>query len=649
MLPMPPARTFLYSLILAVAAAWVAFTNLGGNRIEGDEALYAICTDQIRATGEWLTLRPRPPTPYFGKPPLYMWLSASTYNLVPGLEVKYRAWSAFFGVLAVVGTAWLGARLISPETGAMAGAFLLTNRAFLEDHGVRYGGMDAGLACLMAFCLLLYWRSLDRPTRWGGWIAIGLLAGLAWLLKPLFGLPILAVILVHAMLFGRGRRGSLLLGLLIAALVMLAVGMPWYLLQWARFGSDYTHALLHRQVLERTTTAFHSGEERGGGFYLVHLTRSSVPFFLTIPALLAALVGSIRDNPRRAAFGLIALAGIGWLIACSLIKTRFIHYLFPVFPLIGIGIAVLLEQVGIWIARQIALRRMNPPAARRFLCVAFVAIALLLVFRICALAMLLQPRDHKNYATRDIHDVFRPAIARGDARLIMAGLPVRAEQWDLGLTVPPGDRFYLSHLTGVTAATPAELEQLLQEHKPTLLLTSRLSPLQPVLDRAGVAARADPRFAFEHRTYSTIAIDTASLLDPVLAQNQPTPWIQLAGHPDSKLPAPFEGKIRLRIRPPLPQQTWVSVLIHPESPAAPHALRYSVTGADHAPSGKLSIPTARSIRLWAEVSRENLQAAEREVTFHLFSAAPDGLPVRGAIEEVRLRVSPAIPSDDSID
>src|SRR5829696_2840963 len=82
----PAARCVIYTCLLAAAAAWVMFTNLGGPRIEGDEARYALCVDQMRRSGEWLSMSPHPPYPYFEKPPLYMWMTAATYRLVPGFE-----------------------------------------------------------------------------------------------------------------------------------------------------------------------------------------------------------------------------------------------------------------------------------------------------------------------------------------------------------------------------------------------------------------------------------------------------------------------------------------------------------------------------------------------------------------------------------
>ena len=181
--------------------------------------------------------------PYFEKPPLYMWLSALTYDRVPGFEAKYRFWSALFGVACVALTGLLGGLLLSPEAGLLAGLLLLTNRQFLLDHGARQGVMDAALTLLMVVVPPLRSRAESGPRRTlapipknrrpfpggGRWLGAGLAAGVACWLKPLAGVPMLALPAAHALLTaGPRRRRSLVPPLLAAAAVMAAVALPWY-------------------------------------------------------------------------------------------------------------------------------------------------------------------------------------------------------------------------------------------------------------------------------------------------------------------------------------------------------------------------------------------------------------------------------------
>lgn len=655
-------RVAIYALLLAIAAGWVMFARLGAIRIDGDEALYALCTDQIRETGQWLTLRPRPPTPYFGKPPLYMWLTAATYRYLPGFEAKYRFWSAASGVFCVVLTSCLAAKLFQPETGLIAGGFLLTNRSFLEDHGVRYGGMDAMLTLILLLCLYLYWQAVaGRRSRWI-WVGIGLLSGLAWLLKPLFGFPILLLLTVHALQSGRDQRKPLLIGLAAASSVMILVGLPWYIIQYARFGQTFTDAVFFKQVLSRATDAIHRGEGRGPAFYLLQATRSSLPFWFALPAIGYAVIRSLGGGTRKRflpggkddadrfqVYSLLALWAGGWLVICSLVKTKFLHYAFPAYPAIAIAIAAVLFQGLQKLAER--WRERGYRIGRSLAAAAFGLLGLVLLLRVVNLSQVEYGRQSKPYAAWELYQVFRPAIARGEVRVVAAGLPLRAQTWDLGLTVPPGDRFYLSHLRHAVAVdSPEQLTTILQARTPTLLLVSRLHSFQPVLDQAGLLDRMDERFGFEHRTYSVACIDTAAVLDPTLSAGVSTPYLSLVGK-SSLLPCDFEETIKLRITPPLPEQTWVSVVIRPKPGAPPREIRYSVAGADHAQSARLATPFAGSTRLWAELGADRLRHGPTDITFFIHPAAgsPLSAPVVGKVTEVRLRVSPPIPSDEGID
>src|SRR5580765_5318327 len=71
-------RPIQYSVALLMVSVPVIFTNLGGPRMEGDEAHYALCGDHILQSGQWLPLSPHPPRPYSAKPPMYMWMTAAT-------------------------------------------------------------------------------------------------------------------------------------------------------------------------------------------------------------------------------------------------------------------------------------------------------------------------------------------------------------------------------------------------------------------------------------------------------------------------------------------------------------------------------------------------------------------------------------------
>jgi len=256
--------------------------------MEGDEAHYALCVDHILDSGQWLTLSPHPPTPYFAKPPLYMWLTAATYRWLPGFEFKYRFWSAMFAVGSVAMTFLLGTAMFSEQAGLIGAGLLLTNRQFLLEHGARAGDMDTAVT----FCVLLacaaYWRAIGNAKQRGGWIWLGLAAGAACLFKPAGGAMALLLLGIHAGLFSGLHRRRWVGGLCLSLAICALVAAPWYLVQWWRFHGIFLQVVIGET--EGTVLTGRPGETKPPLFYLAAITLSSWAFYLAIPATGFALI-----------------------------------------------------------------------------------------------------------------------------------------------------------------------------------------------------------------------------------------------------------------------------------------------------------------------------------------------------------------------
>jgi hypothetical protein len=371
----------LVVLALAAVSAGVLFADLGTGRMEPDESLYALATDQLRAGGDWLTLSPHPPAPYFNKPPLYVWLSALTYDRVPGFELKYRFWSAVFGVAAVAATGALGTRLFRPMVGLIAGLLLLTNRSFLLDHGARFGGMDAALAACAVAVLWLYWAGRTTARGVWPWACIGVVAGVASLLKPLAGVPLLAVIGLHAVVTRRTVLGGAVatdadvpaaataadggrsppykvpaihfgLAAGVVLVVAVAVAGPWYGINHYRFPDTFARQLFGQQIADSVVAASADDEARPWHFYWLKVPASSTLWALVVPAAAWLAVAAVRDVRRRAVLLLLLVAGLGWVAGFSVPRKKFLHYAYPAFPALAVMMAACLADVLGHVARR---------------------------------------------------------------------------------------------------------------------------------------------------------------------------------------------------------------------------------------------------------------------------------------------------------
>jgi 4-amino-4-deoxy-L-arabinose transferase-like glycosyltransferase len=651
-LPRPAIRGAVYALLLAVAAGWLIFHHLGAGRVEGDEAFYALCTDNMRAGGEWLTPMVRPPHAYLNKPPLYMWLSAATYRIVPGFEEKYRFWSAAAGVGCVVMTCLLGWALLGPEVGAVAGALLLTNREFLFEHGARSGTMDTSLTLLMGVTLLLYWLVVSGRIGWGGWIGIGIAAGLACLLKPFFGLPMLVAVAALAVL----ARGSLSIaarvrGMCIALVLMMLVAGPWYALQWRRHGARFTETM-RSQVLRRATTGLNPGETSRKPLYYVvgqySVTASSAAFRLFVPALLFCAGMAAMRSPRRQAYALPAVVGIGWLAVISWSKGRFLHYAYPAFPAVSVALAALFVAAFLYGAQRL-LR--DPRLASQAAAVGFAVGACAVIFA-CARLAYYESDRYRRYVPWQVYQTFRPALGDGRVRLIACGLPGALEERDESLGLLPSEMFYLAHMEGIThVANVQELAKLLESRTPTVLLLSRRMSLAAAFNWSDLVKRADERFTGDQAAISILAIDTDPLLRPRLSDGSASRYVQLLGVSGTSGGAggaggAFSHEFTVRVTPPLPEDFLVEVMVRRTEGVASETVRCDTHDGDDRSVGRVPLPFVTTARLTARVNSDSDRpSAPRDVKFRLMSLDerhPDE-PIRGVIEDVQIIVQPRLP------
>jgi 4-amino-4-deoxy-L-arabinose transferase-like glycosyltransferase len=458
-------RLPLYLALLALLSAPVFFLRLGGESMGGDESLYALCVDHMRASGDWIYISPRPPAPYFQKPPLQMWLSALTAGLFDdGDYARYRLWSAIFATGAVLLTATLGARLVSAELGLLAGLVLLTNRKFLVDHGARSGAFDAGIAFFCIACALLAWSIYARQrnrTDWLRWLVMGVCAGAAGLLKPFIGLLFLALVAVFFLLHRRDR--SIWFGLATALVVSLIVAVPWYAAQYARFGEAYLQDVFGRNIVQRITSGVDPRHLAPPWFFVVWITKSSDVFALYIPAMLLSLVASFAGDRQRQ-FRFLSIFAIGWVGVFSLSSSKQGHYAYPAFPFIAIAIAELIRAAIVW--GTIWIREPAPRAAAGHILIGIAAAALTL--RAAWLVSHEIPRTQRGYKPLEIYAGFKPFLDAGTMRCI-----ILADPQQLGMR----DLFHFRRMEGAQwIADPQAARALLADRKPTLLLTPLPAP-----------------------------------------------------------------------------------------------------------------------------------------------------------------------------
>ena len=340
-------------LVLIGICALTFFAGLGQPAItDSDEAFYAESAREMVEAGDWLT-------PYFNyavrfdKPVFYYWLAAGSY-LVSGVgEAAARFPSALAGLGLTLLTFGCARRLFDTATGQLAGTITATSFGYVMM--ARQALPDLPLAF---FITLSVWASLlawcNEPAgsehglvgtrqRWWWSIVAGAAAAGALLTKGPVGivLPVLIVtpLISWERLSGRSTWRVRRSHVIVATLVFLALGAPWFLEMTIVHGTAYLDRFFVGENIDRFATARYN-DPRALWYYVPIVAGGMLPWspfmLLWLPAL-----GRLVTRSRRMTTTELRLAW--WAVAPLLFFTMSIgkqpRYILPILPPLAILLA----------------------------------------------------------------------------------------------------------------------------------------------------------------------------------------------------------------------------------------------------------------------------------------------------------------------
>ena len=352
-MPALSSPRFVFALVLLLGAV-LFFSNLWIGDLGLDSAAYATISRSMLRTGDWLVPHYEHCPEYADcwlQPPLFYWLTASSFRVFGVSEFAARFPVALLGLGTILLVYALGLRAGgSPRTAFFAAFVLLTTQPFLELG--RKCQIDVPLAFFAAMSVLFFILGRGEKGRPVFDALSGAAFGLALLTKGVPALALLVLFVLYAALtrdwkfFLPRRIGAFLL----AAGLILAV----WIVPLARAGKldSFLHGYFVDQIWGNFSgaagpAAAPSWGARLGGFlwYLGALAKRYWPWF---PFLLVAAVFAVRDRktrPRPLLFLLWVLIVIAGFSAGS---TKFYRYLAPAYPgaaaLIGVGLGVRVSE-----------------------------------------------------------------------------------------------------------------------------------------------------------------------------------------------------------------------------------------------------------------------------------------------------------------
>jgi 4-amino-4-deoxy-L-arabinose transferase-like glycosyltransferase len=310
------------AILCGVAVWFLYFFGLTRVGVLGpDEPRYTAIGRAMADSGDWIT--PRLWTqPWFEKPPVIYWLTATGFNFGLGPEAAPRIPVAITSVAFLV-SFFLALRPQFGQRAAMLSATILATCPGWLAYS-HLGLPDLPMSAAFAMAMLTVASGWLTPARV---ITAGVLLGVAILAKGLVPL----VLFLPAFWFLRKEplKAAGVVG------VALAVAAPWYLLVFSRNGSRFIDVFFVQQQFSR----FLSGKflhEQPFWFYIPVLAGGIFPWTPLAPLLFSKRL----YEDRRVRF-LLAWAAFGFLFF-SASRGKLPGYLLPVLPpiagLLGISI-----------------------------------------------------------------------------------------------------------------------------------------------------------------------------------------------------------------------------------------------------------------------------------------------------------------------
>lgn len=314
---------------MLACAALIPFVGLRHALWEVDDARYAEVPREMVERGEYVT-----PSlnylPYVEKPPLPYWVACASYKLFGASEASAHLALAFWALLALAATAWLGSWLFSPATGLAGAAMLGTCASFIALS--HLATPDLPLTASLAWTTALWLRALLRPgDAWWAGTAAGACMGLAVLCKGLVGVVFpVAWVGALALAVPETRPGlvrSLKSGLIPA---FLLVGLPWWVVMERRH-PGFLRFVIGEQHFQRFLAGAAKYKRAGPVWYYLPVEiLGLVPWTPLVGAGLAGILLRWRSaDPGLRALGLWTL---GVLAFFSISSSKLPTYILPIFP-----------------------------------------------------------------------------------------------------------------------------------------------------------------------------------------------------------------------------------------------------------------------------------------------------------------------------
>ncbi|MEM9933788.1 MAG: glycosyltransferase family 39 protein [Bacteroidota bacterium] len=277
------------------------------------------------------------------KPPLMIWLQVFSIKVFGVNEFAVRFPSAVMGFLTILLMYVFSIKFLkSSSIGLWASFILLTSLGYMEVHAVRNGEYEA----LLTFFLLsgalnwfLYLENIQDGNQYLWLSAISI--GLGVLSKSVAGLLFLPGICLYTLFSGKLR--SILTDRTFWLAVPVSIGIfIWYYLLREHLNPGYLQAVYDNELFGRFGGVI-EGHQAPATFYIKDLFGDFLFWLSFLPISLWGLLWA-KAKERRLMIFLLS-TGISYLLLISFGQTKLEWYEIPLYPVMGLLMAMGLQAI----------------------------------------------------------------------------------------------------------------------------------------------------------------------------------------------------------------------------------------------------------------------------------------------------------------
>jgi 4-amino-4-deoxy-L-arabinose transferase-like glycosyltransferase len=323
---------------LILICSYLFFLQLGKLALtDPDETFYAESAKEMLAGGEWITPHLYG-KPQFEKPILFYWLVEASFKTFGVNEFAARFPSAVLGTIGVIAIFFLGSLLFNRRAGFLSALILATNVEYIILSRACITDMTLFVFMLLAALFFSYGYIKEKGYFY-------LLSSASIALATLTKGPVYFVLFAAAILaflfFTKDLKALKRMPLWQAALVFLAVSMPWYIAIYRLHGKTFIDSFFGFQ----NVTRFLVSEHKTGSqiYYNIPIILGGMfPWSIFLPAGFWHICKKIREKKASSVFLIVLFFVIFGFFTIS--STKLPTYIFPCFISLAIIIGVLLDD-----------------------------------------------------------------------------------------------------------------------------------------------------------------------------------------------------------------------------------------------------------------------------------------------------------------